>query len=422
MDRASVEKNLVIEPPLPGKFSWAGRRLAYTLLAPVPYGETYHLQIEGARERFRPGDRPGQTLQSFEGEFKSRDRAFAYIGTRGEERGRLILYNITRERKTLLTPPDLAVTDFTFYPGREKILFAAAPGKLGFQGIRELELYTVTTDSDGERKIVRVLDNETYQNDRFELSADGRTIVVRRVNRNNPVDFDLWAIEGMNPPRRLNVRGGDFTLAPDGKTLAVAQGEGIAIFPLRAGAKPLDFLARFGRVLGFSPEGTAAALVDFNTDNPGARYVRSLYYVNDRGQQKRLLDVRGSIVDCRFDPSGAHLYCLLAQLITDGREYREKPYLARIDVRTARPLPLLEFPDYRDLKIDLSPDGLALLFDQVATSQDANDENPLSTDSGEAIVGGRLWMLIPPLADDARASEPDLIELPLAGIRPRWMP
>ncbi|NEP62041.1 MAG: hypothetical protein F6K31_34700, partial [Symploca sp. SIO2G7] len=27
MDQASVEKNLTIEPPLPGRFSWAGQRM-----------------------------------------------------------------------------------------------------------------------------------------------------------------------------------------------------------------------------------------------------------------------------------------------------------------------------------------------------------------------------------------------------------
>ncbi len=70
MDHASVEKNLVIDPPLPGKFSWTGRRLAYTLTSPIPYGEKYHLQIEGAREQFRSGNRLGQTLAIFEREFK----------------------------------------------------------------------------------------------------------------------------------------------------------------------------------------------------------------------------------------------------------------------------------------------------------------------------------------------------------------
>ncbi|HEY9836416.1 MAG TPA: Ig-like domain-containing protein, partial [Vampirovibrionales bacterium] len=30
MDRQSVEDNLKIDPPVPGKISWAGRRMAYT--------------------------------------------------------------------------------------------------------------------------------------------------------------------------------------------------------------------------------------------------------------------------------------------------------------------------------------------------------------------------------------------------------
>jgi len=125
MDHASVEKNLVIDPPLPGKFSWAGRRLAYTLTSPIPYGEKYHLQIEGAREQFPSGNRLGQTLAIFEREFKSRDRAFAYIGTNGEEQGRLIFYNLTEEKKTLLTPADLTVMAFEFYPDGKKILLSA---------------------------------------------------------------------------------------------------------------------------------------------------------------------------------------------------------------------------------------------------------------------------------------------------------
>ena len=47
IDRASVEQNLAIKPPLPGKISWSGLRMAYTLETPAPYGETYHLALTG---------------------------------------------------------------------------------------------------------------------------------------------------------------------------------------------------------------------------------------------------------------------------------------------------------------------------------------------------------------------------------------
>ncbi|MGB5917058.1 MAG: hypothetical protein WBG63_19495, partial [Phormidesmis sp.] len=45
----SVEENLVIEPVLFGKVSWAGRRMAYTLDAPAPYGESYKLTLPKAQ-------------------------------------------------------------------------------------------------------------------------------------------------------------------------------------------------------------------------------------------------------------------------------------------------------------------------------------------------------------------------------------
>ena len=421
MDHASVEKNLVIDPPLPGKLSWAGRRLAYTLTSPIPYGEKYHLQIEGAREQFRSGNRLGQTLAIFEREFKSRDRAFAYIGTNGEEQGRLIFYNLTEEKKTLLTPADLTVMAFEFYPDGKKILFSAVAKNQGVEGIRELQLYQVDS-SQSPAKIELVLDNKDYQNNHFDLAKDGETIVVQRIERRNPINFDLWAVKSGEKPQQLNIQGGEFLIAPDSKTLAVTQGEGIALLPLKTETKPLDFLPKFGRILNFSADGTAAAMVNFNTDNAKMRYIRSLFYVNNQGLQKRLLNLQGSIIDCQFNATGSDLYCLLTELVTNSQEYKEKPYFAKIDVKTGQVTPLLELADYRDIHISLSPDSLAIIFDQLRTSYDTNPTNPLTTDSGETIIGGRLWMLIPPLQDGVKASKSDLIELPLAGIRPQWMP
>ncbi len=50
MNRESVENNLQIDPPLSGKMSWAGRRMAYTLSEPVPYGTPFSVQLKGARD------------------------------------------------------------------------------------------------------------------------------------------------------------------------------------------------------------------------------------------------------------------------------------------------------------------------------------------------------------------------------------
>lgn len=77
MDRDSVAENLTITPPLLGKISWSGLRLAY-------------------------------------------------VGTEGEEKGRLVLSNWTRSQKIILTPQNLTVFDFKPDPQGNFLLFSAA--------------------------------------------------------------------------------------------------------------------------------------------------------------------------------------------------------------------------------------------------------------------------------------------------------
>ena len=91
MDHASVESNLHLEPPLTGKISWAGRRMAYTLNAPAPYGTPFQVQLPTAQDRFA-GSGHGN-LQPFTGTFQTHDRVFVYLGVSGDEAGRLILFN-----------------------------------------------------------------------------------------------------------------------------------------------------------------------------------------------------------------------------------------------------------------------------------------------------------------------------------------
>ena len=143
MDTNSVEANLQIDPPLPGKFSWAGRRLAYTLLAPAPYGTNYHVQLRFARDIFTQEKDLGRVVQPFDGSFSSRDRAFVYLGVQEEDLGRLVLYNFTRQQKTILTPKNLTVVDFKPYPTGDKILFSATEGKNNPQASSG-QIYTVT--------------------------------------------------------------------------------------------------------------------------------------------------------------------------------------------------------------------------------------------------------------------------------------
>ncbi|MGB7443571.1 MAG: Ig-like domain-containing protein [Coleofasciculaceae cyanobacterium] len=433
MNQASVEENLTIEPPLPGKISWAGRRMAYTPLSPVPYGTKYQLRLTEAKDKFAHEDE-GKAIDPFTATFRSRDRAFAYIGVEPEEKGRLILFNLTQQQKTVLTPPDLVVMDFQPYPDREKILFSASTSQSQDQGLLNQQLYTVTTgmsfqsseqksfSAEAVGKVQLVLDSKEYQNLKFDLSADGETIVVGRVNRQNPADFGLWTVTEEAKPRPLeNQPGGDFVITPDSSSLAVAQGQGVAILPFQPGAEPLDFLPKFGMVLSFARDGSAAAMVKFNND-----YTRSLFFVTNQGIQKEILRTTGSILDCDFAPNKENLYCVLTELI-EGEEYLEEPYIGEIDLKpteesermTVKPLVIL--PEQRDMQMSLSPDGLALLFDQVATKAPEAADG-LRTDEGQAIATGLLWLL--PVLNDTTSDAATKLqpEQLLPGFHPRWLP
>jgi hypothetical protein len=427
VDRSIVEKNLQIKPPLPGKISWSGKRLAYTLSAPIPYGEKYQISLKDST----PQQETDTQIRPFSSQFSSRDRAFAYIGSKEEEQGRLILYNLTQQKKTVLTPPNLVVMDFKPYPEGDRLLFSAADRSSGDEALRQLNLYSVTTNlnletSDSEQKpqLKLILDNKQYQNNKFDVSADGKNIVVQRLDRQNPENFGLWVIRENQQPQPLKEQpGGDFLITPDSGAIAIAQGEGIALLPLHSEAKPIDFLPKFGRVLSFSRDGSAAAMVNYNTDRPELKYTQSLYYVDNRGTQKRLFNIAGSLINCQFNPTATHLYCLLTQL-QKSKDYQEQPYIVAVEIKTAKVFPLLALPDTREVTMGIAPDGLGILFDRVTITNKFNKTPLPRTNSGEAIADSNLWLLIPPTFGLAKSNfnSSDLEQLPINGFRPQWLP
>ena len=416
MQHETVIENLKINPPLLGKYSWAGRRLAFTLDTPIPYGENYQMKLENAT------DTQGRKIQPFKSQFRSRDRAFAYIGTRGDERGRLVLYNLTQKQKAIITPISLEVAEFKFYSSGDRILFSAADRNNGIDTIRNLKLYRLTVPKNTQTAppVELLLDSNDYQNNEFDLSQDEESIIIERVNRRNATEFDLWLLKPNKDPQPLKVPGGQFLIAPDSQTLAIAQGEGVGLLPLSKDAKPLDFLPQFGQILNFSHDGRAAVFINFNRDRKDLSYFRSLYYVNNLGVSKELLKLPGSILNCQFNPQSTFLYCLLTK-VTSAEKYQEVPYLVKIDIKNSKTIPLITLPDYRDIRLSLSPDGLGILFDQVITDTNSNIKDGLVTSSGEVILDSRLWLLIPPLDLELERS-PQLQELAIGGIRPQWRP
>jgi hypothetical protein len=431
MDQASVKQNLKLDPDLPGRISWAGRRMVYTLDRPAPYGKKFTIQLQNAHDRFQSGDKPAP-IQPFASQFQSRDRQFAYIGVDAEETGRLVLYNLSQGKKQILTPANLTVFNFEPYPHGDRILFSAAePGSQS--PMVEQKLYTVTTgihiqpppDLLGEelfiastpapaQKVTELLDNRDYQNLKFDLSDDGKTIVVQRASRKQLGQVEPWVLKVGEPPRSLQLKqlSGDFTLTPDGQSLLVTQGEGLAIVPLESGADPLDFLPKFGMVVGMSSDGTSAALVKFNSN-----YTKDLFLVSNQGVERKLLTTEGTIFSAQFSADRKLLYCLLTERGA-GAEMREEPYVVALDLKPDATgqtpsdaiKPLLRLPGQKDVQISLAPDDVGLLMEETIAAT-TSDGQPTSTT--------QLWLL--PLASDRTQLLPPQ-KLPFLGARPRWMP
>jgi len=436
MDHASVETNLQINPLLPGKFSWAGRRLVYTLISPPPYGTEYQLNIQKATDKYTNSGKAGAILQPFNAKFRTRDRAFAYIGVEGENSGQLMLVNLSASdpKPIVLTPPDLVVSDFKPYPKGDRILFLANDRNSQRQGTLQQKLYEVTTgininspdqqpvtqETTGKLKLV--LDNKDYQILKFDLSPDGETIVTQLVSRRNPGEFGIWTLQPNSPPKPLPGKpGGDFLITPDSKALAVTQGQGLAIVPLTGSQdQPLDFLPKYGTILSFSRDGLAAATVKFNQD-----FSRSLFLVNTQGTEKELQRINGSILNAKFDPTGQTLYCLFTKLVS-SEQYQEQPYIVAINLKTGETKKLLEFsPNQRQVQMNLSPDGIALLFDQplITPQPTSGMSDAVRTDDNAAIITSRLWLLpISSINTTEASTTPKPEELPITGVRPVWLP
>jgi len=116
-------------------------------------------------------------------------------------------------------------------------------------------------------------------------------------------------------------------------------------------------------------------MVKFNSDYASA------VLVTNQGVQKQLLRTTGSILNCQFDPLKPNLYCLLTQLL-DGKNTRNSHI--SIDLKTGKQTPLVVLPNQPD--VEMAPDGLALLFDQVVTATTPSNSSqiniPLTTEGG----------------------------------------
>ncbi|MEB3224226.1 MAG: hypothetical protein VKJ86_00300 [Synechococcus sp.] len=416
-----ITDNFTIEPPLAGRWSWVGKDFFYTLDERPIYGQDYQFKLTPTV----PKEGQKATVAPFLSRIKSRDRAFAYIGTEATERGRLVLYNLTQQQKSILTPADLIILNFDVYPEGDRLLFSALPRGTAQVEMGDEQLYTVTTGLNFQGptvasvppgRIELVLAAKDYKNGFFQLADNGKRIIVQRTNRENPRDRSLWAIEGQAEPRALGIPADDFLLAPNADLVAVSQQNKLSLVPLNRNGGPVQSKEQFAKMLAFSPDQTQQVALQVKDG------IYSLYRLDSQGKATEILRTLTPIIDCRFEPRDAEiLYCLkLDQNVTTGQVV-EEPFLSALNLNTGEETALLALPNYRDVGLSIAADGVALLFDQVVTTAPKPTSNLLTT-TGQAIEGGRLWLLALPELNTETEIQPVPPESLMPGYQPQWIP
>jgi dipeptidyl aminopeptidase/acylaminoacyl peptidase len=433
MDRKKVESQLLFKSSesnahqpltkaLPGKFSWAGKRMLYTINSPVPYGGSYEISLQNVTATSNDNKPTGLVMTPFNQKFATRDLLFGYIGTAGENRGRLMVKKAGDQQAIAITPPEFLVKDFRFTPTGNEVVFAAVPANNNPALLASQQIYRYGLQNANSALVpTLILDSKDYQNIKFDLSPDGKILVVHRVGIKNPSDFGIWAIKLASGQviQRLS-QGGSFVLTPDSAGIAVSEGQGVAIKTLQPGTAVADFLPKFGRLLNFAPTGAAALLEKYNDD-----YSRDLFLVTNQGVEKKLLNIKGEIQAAQFTTNGQGVYCIVAETdanTTESAQYSGQPYLMAIDVKTTKIIKLLKLPQQQGISLSLAPDGRSLLFDQLATIKGIGQGKRLTAPDGQSIEQGKLWqMKLPPSIEQITTNIAPQ-DLNLAGYNPRWAP
>jgi hypothetical protein len=446
MNRAQVESRLTIKPNpadlqsqampigqiLPGKVSWSGKKMLYTLNFPVPYGNSYELKLQDVKAANNSGESIGRSIEPFTQTFTTRAKMFGYIGAEGVDRGRLMIQRFpaaaqtdksTKSTKseiapTPVTPADLLVKDFRFMPAGAGVFFSALPSNSNNASTASQQIYRSSIQNPEPKLVV---DSKDYQNIRFDLSADGKTLVVHRVGLKNPSDFGIWVIDAEqgNTLQRIS-QGGSFKITPDSASIAVSEGQGVALKPLIPGTDSTEFMAKYGQLLSFSPNGGSAALEKYNDDSS-----RDLFLVTNQGVEKKLLNVKGEIQAAQFAADGRTLYAIVAEtpanLTEEVQQYSGQPYLMAINLTTFKAVPILKLHQQQGISMSISPDGRSLLFDQLVTGA-GSGQRRLTAPDGQEITQGKIWSLALPQSPDQAKDKIKPQMLPMSGFYPRWAP
>lgn len=401
MDKKSVEENLIITPEIDGKISWIGRTMAFSTSQNFSPSTNYKISLKGSKDS-KDNLIAGDTTFSFQ----TPDPTLLFVGSKGEEAGRILSYNFQEKTKKTLTPKELSVVDYQIHPDKKRLIFLAidreeeAAEKLPteFQKLYELNFES------GEIELLA--DNDGFVNVYFSLSPDGNYLALYRVQVDKNRVFEdsgLWfkAAEGRQWARfwKEDVIGYPFFFTPDSRYILSTDINGFLLIPLSESDEKPEFLGNFYNAYGFSPDGSMAIFNQLDGNNILSNQGYLLILRND-GTSERIAEGLGNSINPIFSSDSSTVYF---QLTADMSDISQD-----------------DNPVYHTYKYDIENKKVEQLFDDILYS-----EKNISIDTyNQKLIAERDLNFTPEREYELWILDTDtkkLEKLKLNGSLPKWL-
>lgn len=388
MDHASVEKHFTITPKIEGKFSWIGKKMAFSFNESLRSNEKIKVELKGAL------DESGVLMENYERNYATQNQALYFIGTDEGQKDRVVGFDLDQKKSSVLSPENLIVKDFRVHPDQKLIYLLGY--KKGDDDKRS-NLY----EFDVENQILKVLvDGEKEYVFAFELSPNGKILLVRKGNI-NPYDQSslidagsLWTYEINTQKWKIfwnkDLYGSEFYFSPDSNYLVGRMITGdITILPVSKNPDKVVYLENYAGNYNLSPDGHQLVFVDF----PDPFSPNNLLLRDDDGTTQTLIEKGGQIQFPIFNKNGDRIYFLMSKVTDDFEEtglLSISPFhLYAYDLKQQKLIQLSNDEKYFEGFFHLSTDGRWIGFERYEAAESGKFfEQQLDENS----PGAELWI------------------------------
>ena len=388
MDHASVENHFSITPKIEGKFSWIGKKMAFSFKESLASNQSISIELSQAEDEL------GNLMQSYQKNYQTQSQFLYFIGSEKDQKDQLVGFDLNQEKTTILSPKNLVIKDFRVHPDQNLIYL------LGYKKSADEtknNLYELDRKS-GRLKVL--VDGQKEYIFAFELSPDGNILLARKGSI-NPYDQSslvdpgsLWTYE-INRQKwtifwNKELYGSEFYFSPDSNYLVGRMITGdITILPVIENPDKVVYLENYAGNYNLSPNGRQLVFVDF----PDPFSPNDLLLRNNDGTTQTLVEKGGQIQFPIFNKNGNRIYFLMSKVTDDFEEtglLSISPFhLYAYDLEQQKLIQLTDEEKYFEGFFHLSTDGKWVAFERYEAAESGQFfEQQLDENS----PGAELWI------------------------------